>query len=550
MKKLYTIILFALVAINGNAQSPNWVWAKSNGSTAEDNGQGIATDATGNVFVTGYFNSPITFGSSTLTNVGGQDVFIAKYDANGNVLWAHSGGGSGIEYSYGIATDATGNVFITGIFNSPTIIFGSTTLINGGDMDMFLVKYDGSGSLIWARNIGGVGAEFGNGVSTDALGNVFVTGNFSSATITFGSTTLINSGSGGDTYVAKYDTFGNVIWAESASGSGNDNSNSISSDAIGNTYITGWFQSTTIVFGSTTLTNVGGNDIFIAKYDTLGNVLWARSSGGASTDNGNSISTDTLGNVFVTGNFSSSLITFGSTTLSRIGFVDNLFVVKYDGLGNAIWARSIGSSDYINGNGICTDAIGNAYVTGYFASDTVIFGSTTLINNAPAGSSRNIFITDYDALGNVVWAKSVGGNVTDEGKAICTNTNGNIFVTGYFASPTVIFGSTTLTNANTNNSGDVFVAKLGSFTGISDENNFINSINIFPNPSTGLFTISQVNTTKAEIEIYNIVGELIYTTEITNLQTTLDLSKVAKGIYFIKLTNTQKNITSGKIVIE
>ena len=124
MKKLYTIILFVFVGVITNAQSPNWAWAKSAGGTDYDYGTGISTDASGNVLITGYFDSPtITFGTTTLTNAGTgiADIFVVKYDASGNVLWAKSAGGTDGDHGYGISTDANGNVLVTGYFNSLSI---------------------------------------------------------------------------------------------------------------------------------------------------------------------------------------------------------------------------------------------------------------------------------------------------------------------------------------------------------------------------------------------------------------------------------------------
>jgi hypothetical protein len=124
MKKLYTIILFALVVMIANAQSPNWKWAKSAGGLADDFGNSITTDASGNVYVTGYFlSATITFGSYTLTNANtsSADFFIVKYDALGNVLWAKRAGGTLGDAGNSISTVTSGNVYVAGYFSSSTI---------------------------------------------------------------------------------------------------------------------------------------------------------------------------------------------------------------------------------------------------------------------------------------------------------------------------------------------------------------------------------------------------------------------------------------------
>lgn len=133
------------------------LWAKSAGGTSIEGAQGISTDETGNVLITGYFASTsITFGTTTLTNAMGIDIFVVKYDALGNVLWAKSAGGISSDFGVSIANDVSGNIFVTGFFNSPSINFGTTTLINKGESDVFVVKYDEKGNVMWVKSSGGV----------------------------------------------------------------------------------------------------------------------------------------------------------------------------------------------------------------------------------------------------------------------------------------------------------------------------------------------------------------------------------------------------------
>ena len=218
--KLFLTLLLALLGSGMYAQAPDWAWAKSAGGNNTNVEQRIATDANGNVLVTGVFNSPtITFGTVTLTT---GSFFIVKYDASGNVLWAKSAGEQSQCYSRSIATDANGNVLVIGHFTSPTITFGTTTLINTNAFsDIFIVKYDANGNVLWAKSASGKTQDTGIGITTDANGNILVTGGFTSSTITFGITTLSNADTslgGADIFIVKYDTNGNVLWAKSAGG--------------------------------------------------------------------------------------------------------------------------------------------------------------------------------------------------------------------------------------------------------------------------------------------------------------------------------------------
>ena len=453
MKKVITILVALVISANTFAQAPNCLWAKAAGGTYYDYGYSVATDASGNVYVTGSFSSPIiTFGTTTLTNAGSGNIFIAKYDAAGNVLWAKSAGGNGSDDGLSVATDASGNVYVTGYFTSSTITFGTTTLTNagGGSNDMFIVKYNAAGNVLWAKREGGTSHEIGFSVTTDASGNVYVTGEFRSATITFGTTTLTNAG-GGDIFIAKYDAAGNVLWAKRAGGTDYEFCKSVTTDASGNVYITGEFRSPTITFGTTTLTNAGNSNIFIAKYDAAGTVLWAKGAGSNNDNNGRIVTTDASGNVYVTGVFTSPTITFDTTTLTNAGSAD-MFIAKYDAAGTVLWAKRAGGADSDYGYSVATDASGNVFVTGSFLSSTITFGTTTLTN---AGSD-DIFIAKYDSTGTMIWAKRAGGTNDDYGISVTTDASGNVYVTGRFASPTITFGTNTLTNSG---SGDIFIVK-------------------------------------------------------------------------------------------
>ena len=167
-------------------QSPTYLWAKRAGGTDTDKGSSVATDANGNILVTGvFYSSSITFGTTTLTNAGGSNMYIAKYDAGGNVLWAKSAGGTDSNGGYSIATDANGNIFVTGEFRNSSITFGTTTLTNAGYYDIFIVKYDVGGNVLWAKSTGGTDWDEGRSVASDANGNILVTGIFVSPSITF-----------------------------------------------------------------------------------------------------------------------------------------------------------------------------------------------------------------------------------------------------------------------------------------------------------------------------------------------------------------------------
>ncbi|MDD3577798.1 MAG: SBBP repeat-containing protein, partial [Candidatus Cloacimonetes bacterium] len=169
----------------------NWLWAKKAGGSSYDYGYGIAVDSSGNSYVTGNFSDSAVFGSTTLTSSGDYDIFVAKIDSNGIWLWAQKAGGSNYDYGYGIAVDSSGNSYVTGYF-SGSASFGSTTLTSSGYEDIFVAKIDSNGIWLWAQKAGGSTYNYGYGIAVDSSGNSYVTGIFL-YTASFGSTTLTSS---------------------------------------------------------------------------------------------------------------------------------------------------------------------------------------------------------------------------------------------------------------------------------------------------------------------------------------------------------------------
>jgi plastocyanin len=434
---------------------PTWEWAVSAGSpngiggAGDDKGYGISVDKAGNAYVTGFINGNSLFGSINLTSVGDNDIFVAKLNSKGDWLWAVSAGGNNFEDGQNITIDDMGNTYITGYFRV-SAIFGSITLTATATQDMFIAKLDPNGVWLWAVNSSGdTDQDQGIDITFDGSGNVYVAGAFAGNT-TFGTTILSSVGldSIDDIFVAKLDLNGNWIWAVSAGGFSNNRGVGISVDNLGNVFVTGLF-STTALFGPITLISVGSIDIFVAKLDSNGNWIWAIGVGSPGTnESGTEISVDVLGNAYVTGKFNGN-ISFGSTNLSAAA--TDIFIAKIDQNGNWIWAVKAGSSTTDEPSSISVDGSGTCYVTGYFAGNA-LFGSTTLTSVG----SADIFVSQLDSSGNWLWSVSVGSSSSDTGNSISIDRFGNAYITGSFGN-TISFGTNNLTSLGSN---DIFIAKL------------------------------------------------------------------------------------------
>lgn len=455
MKRTYIIALLCLVLTNVSKGQEVWKWASGGGGSAVDYAFEIATDPSGNILMTGNFLSDtLIIGMDTLLNKGNIDVFLVKHDPDGNPLWARSFGGSDEDNGFSVATDAAGSSYVTGHFKD-TLYIGADTLVSSGDNDVYLAKYDSSGNPIWGVSGGGSGADKSTGVDVDGSGNIYISGRFDGASATFGLQVLNNTSPGtDDLLVVKYDPAGNMIWAKNIGGTNHEQSHDIAADIFGNVYVTGWFFSTSIVFGSTTLNNNGFIDFYILKMDTAGNPIWAKSAGGSMEDEGFGITTDSLGDVYVTGNFHSSTITFDTITLTSNGDRD-MFICKFDSAGNIAWAKNAGGALQDRGESVALDGAGNVVVAGWFAGTDMVFASDTILSNG----GNDIFVAKYDASGNEIWGKSAGGASNDVGNGIAIDASDNIYVSGYQDSPSVLFGTNTV---NSNGNRDFFLGRISA----------------------------------------------------------------------------------------
>jgi len=439
---------------------PAFEWVRSGGSSSWDFGNSVAVDAQGNAYVVGCVRGPADFSGVRFTNATWSDpeqMFIAKYGPDGSLLWVKSPPLTPVtdqriasSSANGVAVDASGNVYVAGEFGG-IITFGSTTLTNltsaWTGTDILLAKFDRDGDPLWARQAPAHHSR-GNAVAASMDGHVHMVGNFS-GTASFGGTTLTSAGSSQDAFCAKYDATGNVIWAKKVGGMGSDYAYAVAADSNGNTYVAGEFEMSANI-GGIVLSDVY-RSAFVARYDANGNVLWARKAGGNVYNTwGCGLAVDANGNACVSGAFSGNGV-FGSITL--LGTNHDIFVAKYDPLGQVLWAKQAGGIGDDCGRSIATDSAGNIYLTGSFR-ETASFGGPTLTSSG----GRDVFIAKYSSDGSPQWAKGAGLIFDDDGLGTAVDSQGAVFVTGSFYD-SAWFGSTYVTGVGLN---DMFLAKLAS----------------------------------------------------------------------------------------
>lgn len=434
--------------------SGKWLWGKQF-LTNTGFASSLATDASGNAYVTGGYRQAVDFGSLSLTPKTVTEIFVAKVNSNGSFAWVKSAGGVGRDGGSAIQVTSKNNIVIAGYFNF-AIGLGATTLSSAGQDDIFVAKMNSSGNWIWAKRGGGRGYDQVEDLALDSKDNIFVSGVFQQ-TATFGTTNLTSPTNQSSILITKLDSNGNYLWASQGSGFGNQRAASIAIDSQDNAYLAGYFSSE-LHFGGNTLTTRGRNSAaFVAKIDGQGK--WGWYIGGFSTQTNsqswyNKVVLDSAGKLTAVGAIGGTS-SFGSQTLQENPNGHALLINEVSSQGAYTAARSIKGQEATTtvGSAFYTDAAGNAYVSGFFAGQ-LLLGSLTLTTSNPRGSS---FVAKVDNDGKWLWAQVVNSTDALRVQRITANSQGESYLLGDYTG-VARFGALSL--GSQSQRSDLFVAKL------------------------------------------------------------------------------------------
>ena len=514
MKKLIlSLITIATISLNSFGQDPTFEWVNKLDGSSSNSAVAVSNDNSGNVYTTGWFNGTVDFDPGVavfnLTSYGGNDIYITKYDPNGNFIWAIQMGGTGNEDAKAIAIDNAGNVYITGGFYNMVDFDPGVSTLNMtpvGSGDVFVCKYDSSGNIMWAKQLGGSSLEKGISIDTDAGGNVIIGGEFN-ATCDFdpgvGISNMTSFG-GSDIFIAKLDGSGNFIWSKQIGGTINDFNGFINIDNLDNVLVTGDFYNTTDLDPSGAIYNItslGSSDVFIAKLNSAGVFVWGKQIGGAQIDAVRDITTDANNDIYLTGFFSgTSDFDPGMATsnlTSQWGY--DQYVLKLDDLGSLSWVSQLGNMNNaeISGYAIDVDASGNVYTTGQFSGTVDLdpgVGSVTYTStSANMMGGGDLFVSKLDNAGIFIGANHMSG--TDDGRGVDLSIfSGDIYVVGDFYGTLDFDPGAGVSNLTTIPQTG-FIEKLSSLTCTNTTSSiFIDACDIYTSPSgviyntTGIYT--------------------------------------------------------------
>ena len=619
------------------------LWGTYYGGSGDEGGSSCQTDAAGNVYMAGTTSSGtgIATSGSHQSAFGGSwngfnyDAFLVKFNSAGIRQWGTYYGGSGDDRGYSCATDAFGNVYMTGSTDIQSGISiatsGSHQSANGGSVDAFLVKFNSGGIRQWGTYYGGTGSETGYFCATDANGNVYMAG----WTATYSGTSIATAGShqsnygGGfnhDAFLVKFNSAGIRQWGTYYGGSGSEIGYSCATDANGNVYMAGYTgtpSGTSIAtLGSHQSAFGGSYDAFLVKFNSAGIRQWGTYYGGTGDEEGLSCATDASGNIYMAGNTDTpsgtSIASLGSHQSSFGGGNIDAFLVNFNSAGIRQWGTYYGGSGDDYGLSCATDTTGNIYMAVYTTSSLSI--ATTGSYQSAFGGGSDAFLVKFNSAGIRQWGTYYGGSGDENGHSCTTDASGNVYMAGYTntnagtsianlgshqsafggiedaylvkfndcLSPTITVNSGVIcagqsftinpagANTYTIQGGNAVVSPSISTTytvigtsaagceseafatssltvnlcvGINNQNMDLSGVSIYPNPNNGEFTIELVSVNNAYITITNVLGQIIKIQK-AELMNQINLNLFEKGIYFINVMDNNQSVYKGSIIKE
>lgn len=554
LSTLFSLLITTLL----HAQAFNWQWSVSATSTetTAPNIHGMTTDADGNSYLAGSFYGIATFGSlPPISSTVQGDLYVVKYDASGTALWVVHAGGDSFDEAMAVSVDGAGNVYITGYYQSTSIDFGAGPLSRSGLTDIFVAKYNADGEFQWANRYGSTSneLEMGRALVAEADGDTYVTGIFRNNMEVPGEPVLESCMTREDMFLLKLDTDGNELWSKRPGCTHDDSYGALKGDQItldtfGNLYVGARLRGDTIFFETDTVLNdVAGNqaeDGLLAKYDADGNFLWARGFGGYGYDEIRALETDAEGNCYLAVHRESQydLPEFILDVSGTLGIYRGV-LLRADPNGVFAWGARMGNNSFdTNLNGLVLGHEGRLYAGGQFSNRCEWDG---FVSEVTPGAFYGAFIAQYDLEGiaQEVWVSRQNQPRVVNG--LGRDQFGNIHAVGAFFDTLTFAGTPTLDVAEQ----AIFLARSGDInTGLAFEHMAGDGVSAFPVPSNGVFSV-QSERTFTGLRIVNALGSVVLI-ETFSPTALLPVQLPENGVFFYTLLNGAERVGSGRVVIQ
>lgn len=528
-----------------------WYRAALTHETAFDAVNSRAMLPAGGFLAAGHFDGVSLHCTDTLrSHIRDGSVFVSRRDANGTCLWTRAITSrdalsplheTGTARVIGIALSSDDELYLAGSY-ADSLDLGGLFQASAGGTDGYLAKLDAAGSPIWLRTLSGTGAELLARPRVAPNGDVAVVGTFSGS-ITVGGNTFTSAGST-DGLLLRYDANGDLLWARSFGGPNVDLPADIGIDANGNIYLLGQFRATADLDG-TMITGTGGliADMFLAKYDAVGAVQWAKAYTGAGYKAGSAIVINADGSSYITGSFTQD-VDFGNNALTGANFNYRSFLAAFDPMGNDLWAQQYQTDGSSQGYALVRRPGGDLVMGGSFTG-TISFGSDSFMSS---GYSE-MFVAAFNASGTPLWATASLSNSTGSSETLALAADWNVVLAaGSFGSGgygLVFYPDTCTTDLDpggtaglhvASNAKDPFIVafSIPQSTSMADEES--PELFIAPNPVDDLLRVScPIGCGDATMHVLDMSGRVLKTALVnTSGSAMLSVAELAPGSYLVR----------------
>lgn len=510
MRQLTFKLIFValLLPLSTDAQkTPEIYWGKQAGSTD------ITVDENENIYAIGNFNSTTSVDNKVFNTKGDWDFHVSKLDNTGDIKWVKQFGSINAESATTIHADNQGNVYISGYFDQDLVLGNDTLKGNGFSNNIYLLKLDANGNVLWANEITGVGRNhILNNIATDNAGYIYMCTSISQTVgmnIVLGSYSFPGRGDyDEDIFIIKYNTNGDIVWATRAGGNNIDRPYGIAVDDAGYIYNTGHFTDTA-TFSSTQLVANSANtpQLYLSKYDSAGILQFVTTPklGGSGTWLDVQVAYD--GYLYLGGEVSDTT-TFGNDTI-KANSTNNGVLAKYDTTGKTIWVRQVAPGVHTNVSKVAVDQNNDVYAN--------------VVYNTPS-------VLKYRSSGNLIWNIENAQPGKMDVKGLATGGSAGVYVTGICNGATS-FGNDALPG------NSVFVAKVSAYPLDITYHSTTKNIKLYPNPNTGTFTLSGSDLKEyTSYDLINIVGQTVSKATLDNTNKVMvNIESLDSGIYVLRL---------------
>lgn len=537
-------------------QAPNFSWVITDRVESHIRPSAMDIDNDANIIIGGQFwgNGDFRNGDFEEITQGGYDAFIQKIDSNGVLVWSQFYGTAGEDGIRCITHTNSNEIILSGVYSGTVDLnFGEGEFLvsSNGEYDFFVLKLAENGDFLWAKTFGSIGFEHATAIHVDRFGDILLTGEFDFSFDSdpgLGVNWLNSSGAISDVFLIKLDSNGNFLWDKTIYSNGEDRASAVKSDTNGNVFSIGDFSSV-VQFEGFSLANTNGfEDIFIQKLDKNGNYVWTKTIGGLGYDTPLGLEIDSNQDLIVVGSFWSNVNFDPGQTDTTLNSAGGFdsFVMKLDNDGNLMWISQLPSNQNLIVKDVAVDRYNNIYTFGDFTSSLTLIPGETMLSESQL---QDCFILKQDPNGVKLWTEFVESDYQSRSYRIKVDSTYNVYGLGTYNEIGNFMGS--MSDSILKSKGnDLFLFRLGNQVDHINWRTFANEgFSVYPNPSTeGIYIIQEMQS-QITISIYDYAGRICRILDTEQTSSYIDISSLSNGVYLVIIKKADEFFTKKVVKI-